>query len=191
MSANSGLFLVFTNIIKTMKQTIKIKVLVEGCAPSISEDGDWIDLRAAEDVHFDGPTAEMLKKHSGVRYRKVEFPTKYVPLGVAMQMPAGMEGIAAPRSCSNKKFNILQTNSPGVIDQPYCGPDDQWHMPIMATGEVNIKKGDRICQFRIQLSQKATFWQKLKWLFSSGVKIELVDELDNPNREGLGHSGVQ
>ena len=77
------------------------------------------------------------------------------------------------------------------IDEAYCGPNDQWHMPIISTGEVNIKKGDRICQFRVQLSQKATVWQKLKWLFSNGVKIEIVEDLDNPNREGLGSSGVK
>lgn len=174
-----------------MKQTIKIKVLTEGCTPVISEDGDWIDLKAAEDVHLSGPYAKSRSRKGGESSRKVVFPIKYIPLGIAMQLPDGMEGIAAPRSSSNKKFNILQTNSPGVIDQVYRGPNDQWHMPIMTTGEVNIKKGDRICQFRIQLSQKATFWQKLKWLFSSGVKIEVVEDLSNPDRGGLGHSGVK
>lgn len=174
-----------------MKQTIKVKVLAEGCLPHLSEDGDWIDLRAAEDVHLSGPYAKSRSRKGGESSRKVVFPIKYIPLGIAMQLPDGMEGIAAPRSSSNKKFNILQTNSPGVIDQVYRGPNDQWHMPVMTTGEVNIKKGDRICQFRIQLSQKATFWQKLKWLFSSGVKIEVVEDLSNPDRGGLGHSGVK
>ena len=32
-----------------MKKTIKVKVLVEGCAPEITANGDWIDLRAAEE----------------------------------------------------------------------------------------------------------------------------------------------
>ena len=174
-----------------MKQKIKVKVLTEGCLPIITEEGDWIDLRAAEDIHLDGPYAVARTRKGGESSRKVIFATKNIPLGVAMELPAGMEGIAAPRSSSNRKFNIVQVNSPGVIDQPYCGEDDQWHMPVMATGEVDIHKGDRICQFRIQLSQKATFWQKLKWLLSSGVKIEVVDRLDNPNRGGLGHSGVK
>ena len=174
-----------------MKQIIKVKVLTEGCLPVISEDGDWIDLRAAEDVHLEGPYAVARTRKGGESSRKVIFDTKNIPLGVAMELPAGMEGNTVPRSSSNKKFNILQVNSPGVIDHTYSGPNDQWHMPILATGEVNIKKGDRICQFRIQLSQKATVWQKLKWLFSSGVKIKIVDDLDNPNRGGLGHSGVK
>lgn len=174
-----------------MKQTIKVKVLTGGCLPVVSEDGDWIDLRAAEDVHLEGPYAVARTRKGGESSRKVVFTTKNIPLGIAMELPDGMEGIAAPRSSSNKKFNIVQVNSPGVIDQPYCGEDDQWHMPVMATGEVNIQKGDRICQFRVQLSQKATFWQKLKWLLSSGIEIKIVDSLDNPNRGGLGHSGVK
>ena len=53
-----------------------------------------------------------------------------------------------------------------------------------------ILKFDRVCQFRIQLSQKATFWQKMRWLFSSGVKLVKVDNLNNTNRGGLGSTGI-
>ena len=55
--------------------------------------------------------------------------------------------------------------------------------------KTSIKKGDRICQFRIQLSQKATFWQKLKWLFTSKIKFVWVDHLDGPDRSGFGSTG--
>ena len=34
----------------------------------------------------------------------------------------------------------------------------------------------RICQFRIQLSQKATILQKLKWLFNNKIELEYVDQ---------------
>lgn len=173
-----------------MKQVIKVKILTEGCLPEIIEKGDWIDLKSAEDIHLNSPYAVSRTRKGGESSRKVIFPTKYIPLGVAMELPKGMEAVAAPRSSSNKKFHIIQTNSPGVVDQIYCGENDQWHMPVMATGEVNIKKGDRICQFRIQPSQKATFMQKLRWLFSSGVKIEIVNSLSNPNRGGLGSTGI-
>ena len=174
-----------------MKQIIKVKVLTEGCTPIITEDGDWIDLRAAEDLHLNCPTAEMLKKHKGVTYRMVGFQRYMLPLGVAMQLPKGFEAWVVLRSSSNKKFNIIQANHIGIIDQTFCGDNDQWHLPVIAMGEVDIKKGDRVCQFRIAPSQKATLWQKVKWLFSGKVEIELVDELGNPDREGLGHSGVR
>ena len=172
-----------------MKQTIKVKVITEGCLPRITEKGDWIDLMAAEDIHIDSPYAVSRTRKGGESSRKLKFTHKYVPLGVAMQLPAGMEAVAASRSSSIKSFHFIQPNSPAVIDQPYCGDNDQWYCSILNMDEVNIKKGDRICQFRIQLSQKATVWQKLRWLFSNGVRIKVVESLDNPSRGGLGSTG--
>ena len=90
-----------------------------------------------------------------------------------------------------KNFFVILANGQGVIDNSYCGDNDQWFAQVIAFADTKIEAGDRICQFRIQLSQKATFWQKLKWFFSNGVKIEIVDELGNPNRGGHGHSGIK
>lgn len=71
----------------------------------------------------------------------------------------------------------------------YCGDEDIWKFPAFVYGYKSIKKGDRICQFRIQLSQKATALQKLKWLFTSGIKFQYVDKLENDNRGGIGSTG--
>ena len=49
--------------------------------------------------------------------------------------------------------------------------------------------GDRVAQFRIQLSQKATVWQKIKWLFSSGIEFVDVEDLHNESRGGFGSTG--
>ena len=57
--------------------------------------------------------------------------------------------------------------------------------------ETVIEAGDRICQFRIQLSQKATMWQKIKWLLSSGIELGEVDDLGDNNRGGFGTSGIK
>lgn len=72
----------------------------------------------------------------------------------------------------------------------YSGNDDQWHYVCSPLRNVTINKGDRICQFRIQLSQKATIWQKIKWLLSSGIEIEIVDKLDDNNR-GMNVTGIE
>ena len=56
--------------------------------------------------------------------------------------------------------------------------------------ETDIKAGDRICQFRIQLSQKATMWQKIKWLLSSGIELVEVDDLGDNNR-GMNITGIK
>lgn len=67
----------------------------------------------------------------------------------------------------------------------------QWELLIIAIRPTSIEKGTRICQFRVQLSQKATTWQKIKWLFTSGVKLVEVDDLGNDNRGGFGSAGVK
>lgn len=138
-----------------------IKVLYhEGATPiKILPNGDWVDLSAAEDVHL---TAG-------------EF--KLISLGVSMKLPEGYEAHIVPRSSTFKNWGIIQTNSMGIIDNSYSGENDIWKMPVYATRETVINKGDRICQFRIMQRQQ-------------GVVIELVEHLDGPSRGGFGSTGV-
>ena len=93
--------------------------------------GDWIDLRAAEQVTL----------------RAGDFAL--ISLGVSIRLPAGYEAHIAPRSSTFKKWGILQVNSVGVVDESYCGDGDIWKMPVYATRDTVIEKNDRICQFRI------------------------------------------
>jgi len=95
------------------------------------ENGDWIDLRAAETVNM----------------KKGEF--KLISLGVSMQLPDGYEAHVVPRSSTFKKWKILQTNNLGIIDNSYCGNDDIWKFPALAIENTTINENDRICQFRI------------------------------------------
>lgn len=92
---------------------------------------DWVDLRAAEDF--------VLKKG--------EFAL--IPLGVAMKLPKGYEAHIVPRSSTYKNWKIIQTNCHAVIDESYCGNNDQWYYPVIAMENTEIKTNDRICQFRI------------------------------------------
>jgi dUTP pyrophosphatase len=41
----------------------------------------------------------------------------------------------------------------GIIDETYCGPNDQWFMPAFAMRDTTINVNDRICQFRIMTHQ--------------------------------------
>ena len=94
--------------------------------------GDWIDLRAAEDVTM----------------RSGDF--KLISLGVSMKLPDGYEAYIVPRSSTFKNWGVIQTNHMGVIDNSYCGDNDIWMFPALAIRDTVIKKNDRICQFRIQ-----------------------------------------
>lgn len=62
----------------------------------LEQHGDWIDLRAAEDV----------KMTPG------EF--KIISLGISMKLEPGYEAHVVPRSSTFKKWRILQTNGIGM-----------------------------------------------------------------------------
>lgn len=140
---------------------IKIKKINESAIiPEKIEVGDWIDLCANEKV----------------RMRKGEL--KYIPLGLAMELPNGYEAIVAPRSSTPKNFGIVCANSFGVIDNSYCGDGDEWKFPAYAINNTIINIGDRICQFRIQKNQpKITF--------------KVVENLENEDRGGIGSTGMR
>ena len=112
---------------------IKIKYFTDKIDKLCYIDGksDWIDLRAAETVEL----------------KVGEF--RLIPLGIAMQLPKGYEAHVVPRSSTFKNFGIIQTNSQGVIDEAYCGANDQWFFPAYALRDTVINTNDRICQFRI------------------------------------------
>ena len=153
-------------------ETIKIKYFDDEIdkIEKISK-GDLIDLRAAE-------TVEM---------KKGDF--KLIKLGVGMKLPDGYKANVYPRSSTYKNFGIILANSVGQIDNSYSGDSDEWKFPAIAIKDTTIKKGTRICQFRIQLSQKATIWQKIKWLFSNKIELVQVDNLSDNNRGGIGSTG--
>lgn len=129
---------IFLNPYEKWKETEKIKIVyhTNGIEKiKTIPNGDWIDLRAAEDVEL----------------KSGEF--KLINLGVSMRLPNGYEAHLSPRSSTYKSFHIIQTNSVGVIDNSYSGTNDVWMFPALATEDTVIHKNDRICQFRIVRTQ--------------------------------------
>lgn len=172
---------------------IKIKLFNGQEMPKIINEGDWIDLKSNEDVNLKAPRIEVIKNKNGQETNKIVFDSKLFNLGVAMKLPKGMEAIILPRSSTFKKTYTILSNSMGVIDGkttadsiPYSGNNDQWKYNAIALNTCHIKKGQSICQFRIQLSQKATLWQKLRWLLSRKIELVQVDNLDDKDRGGFG-----
>lgn len=119
---------------------------------------DWIDLRAAEEVHL----------------KKGEF--KLISLGVAIELPKGYEALVVPRSSTFKNFGLIQTNSIGVIDESYCGDNDQWRLPVMAVRDTQVHVNDRICQFRIIKHQPELIFDE-------------AEHLEGKDRGGFGSTG--
>lgn len=121
---------------------------------------DWIDLRAAETIDLKAG------EH------------KLIPLGIAMKLPKGYEAHVVPRSSTFKNYGIIQTNHMGVIDNTYCGDNDQWFMSVYATRDCHIECNDRICQFRIVKNQP-------KIIFTETNHLSCID------RGGFGSTGKQ
>lgn len=119
---------------------------------------DWIDLRAREETLLD------------------EGEIYYIPLGVAIELPKGYEALVVPRSSTANNYGLMMANSIGVIDESYCGDEDEWHFPVYATCKSRIPKGERLCQFRIIKHQPE-------------LEFEEVLILGNKNRRGLGSTG--
>lgn len=103
----------------------------------VNPKGDWVDLRAAEDVEM----------------KAGEF--RLISLGVSMKLPEGYEAHILPRSSTFKNWGIIQANHMGVVDNSYCGNNDIWKYPVIALRDTVIHKNDRICQFRIEEKQPA------------------------------------
>ena len=141
-------------------ETIRIKYFTEDIdkLDYIAGKSDWIDMRASEEVEL----------------KAGEF--KLIPLGVAMQIPAGYEAHLVPRSSTFKTWGIIQTNSMGVSDGSYCGDNDMWRMPVYATRDTVIHVNDRIAQFRIIKNQPT-------------ICFEEVAHLENKDRGGFGSTG--
>lgn len=133
-------------------------VYPEGLQKIGGKKSDWIDLRASVDVD--------MKQGDLV----------YIPLGVAMQLPKGYEALVAPRSSMPKNYLIMQANSIGIIDETFCGDNDEWKLPAYAIRDTQIKKGERVCQFRIIEHQPE-------------INFEVCDLLGNKDRGGWGSSG--
>ena len=121
---------------------------------------DWIDLRAAKKVEL----------------KKDEFAL--IPLGVGMKLPEGYEAHVVPRSSTFKNYGVIQTNSMGVIDESYCGDNDQWFFPAYALRDTVIEVNDRICQFRIMKKQPQVEF----------LEVEVLEAVD---RGGHGSTGKQ
>jgi dUTP pyrophosphatase len=115
---------------KTM-EIIKIKYLRDIEKVNRIACGDWIDLRAAEDVTMKAGEYKM------------------IPLGIAMELPKGYEALVAPRSSTFRKYGVLLANSIGIIDESYKGDNDEWNFLAYAERDTFIPKNERICQFRI------------------------------------------
>lgn len=122
------------------------------------EQGDWIDLSTAEDVEL------------------LPFEFYLIPLGISVELPNGYEAHVLPRSSTFKRHGIILANSKGIIDESYCGDNDQWFFPAIALRDTFIPMNTKIAQFRIVEKQPE-------------LNFVEVEFLGNKDRGGIGSTG--
>lgn len=155
-----------------MKQVIKVRYFDN--VPKLKQipEGDCIDLTVAKIIE---------DKEDYI----------FVDFGIAMELPKGCVAKIYPRSSTFKKYGLVLSNSVGYIDQTYIGDNDRWKGCFIKTDHnaEPIKVGDRIAQFEIVPSMKASIRQKLRYLFTSSFNFREVSLLGNKSRNGFGSTG--
>lgn len=101
-----------------------------------------------------------------------------IPSNNIIETPPGYALILAPRSSMPKKTGLQFPHSIGIIDQDYCGPEDEVLIQVynFTDHEVTVNRGDRIAQAMFVPIEK--------------VEWEEVDSMDyNTTRGGVGSTG--
>ncbi|MFA6146945.1 MAG: dUTP diphosphatase [bacterium] len=99
-----------------------------------------------------------------------------IPTGIALSMPAGVEGQVRPRSGLALRHGVTCLNSPGTIDSDYRG---EVCVILANFGEepFPVRRGDRVAQI----------------VFSPALRahLEVVPDLEETPRGegGFGHTG--
>lgn len=100
-----------------------------------------------------------------------------IPLNVAIEAPAGFWIMLAVRG-STHKTGLLPANGIGIVDNDFCGDDNEYNLPVYntKTEPVTITRGTRIAQATV--------------LPDYTLKIEGVDRLTGPSRGSFGSTGT-
>jgi len=100
-----------------------------------------------------------------------------VPLNIVVETPKGFVFMVAARSSTAKKKGLFMANSVGIIDQDYCGEEDEVKfMAYNFTDDVvKIEKGERIAQGMFLPVEKAEF--------------NVLEKMEEKSRGGFGSTG--
>ena len=97
--------------------------------------------------------------------------------GLVICVPEDYALLIVARSSLPKKYGLCVPQGVGIVDNDYCGPNDELLLQLLnfTNQPIEVKKGDRLVQAMFVPFAKATFHE--------------VDKLINPNRGGFGSTG--
>lgn len=118
-------------------------------------------------VAFDLVARESVKIKPGMVVR--------IPMNIVVETPPGYMLLITPRSSMPiKKPNLLMPHSVGIIDQDYCGSNDEIQCQVQNMGEdiIRVERGEKLQQAMFVRVDKAEF--------------EEVEEIASTSRGGFG-----
>jgi len=100
-----------------------------------------------------------------------------VPANIVVCTPPGYMLMIVARSSLARKKNLILPNAVGIIDQDYCGPDDELLIQLLNIGKIPtaVERGERIGQALFIKIERAE-WNE-------------VEKLDGKSRGSFGSTG--
>ncbi|MFC1598992.1 dUTP diphosphatase [Patescibacteria group bacterium] len=115
-------------------------------------------------------------------YSRIELEIKpkelaLIPTNLIIKTPKNYMLMIASRSSNPKKLGLLKPHGIGIIDQDYCGAEDEIKVQVynFTDNAVNIKRGQRIGQAVFLKINKAN-WDE-------------TDQIKTKSRGGFGSTG--
>lgn len=101
-----------------------------------------------------------------------------IPANVVVEVPPGYALLIASRSSTPARWGLLIPHGFGVIDQDYCGPDDEIHLQLLnfRAEPVHVPRGTRLAQGLLVGIARANWTE--------------VDDISQPSRGGFGSTDV-
>lgn len=106
------------------------------------------------------------------------FEPTIIPLNIIVKVPKNYVLILAARSSLPLKKKLMVANGIGIIDQDYCGPDDEIGLQVInfSKKSVVVKRGERIAQaMLVHISKVDAFTE--------------VSKISGKTRGGFGSTG--
>jgi dUTP pyrophosphatase len=118
-----------------------------------------------------------LDLYSSVECILKPFERKMIPTGIKISIPSGFAGFVQPKSGLAARKGLGIVNTPGLIDSGYRGEIKVILINLDPHKDIEIKKGNKICQLVIQKIEKAD--------------LKVVKDLDRTGRgeRGFGSTG--
>jgi len=126
---------------------------------------------------FQTPGAVAFDIYSRIDYQIPPNEFALLPTNLIVKVPAGYFMLITHRSSTPRKLGLISPGI-GVIDQDYCGPEDEIMFQVynLKTEPVKIEKGQRI-------------GQALLVKITTDVDWDEVEIIEKANRGGFGSTG--